>query len=72
MILKELLQRIKCLPRNTEVFIHEVDKDGNVSFQPLKGISLSVYDKRLSFGVKDFSELEFEAQKKKGFFCKRP
>jgi len=68
MELKELLYKIKCLPRNTKVYIHKVDKDGRISFKPLKGISLNVSDKILSFGTKDLNEVEFEILKKKGFF----
>lgn len=68
MLLKEFLHKIKCLPRDTEVFIHEVDEHGNITFSPVKGINLSVYNKRLSFGCHDFNELELKTIKKKGFF----
>ena len=72
MDLKELLSKIKCLPRNTKVYIHEVDENGRVSFKPLKGINLNVSDKILSFGTRDFNEMELELLKKKGFFCRQP
>ena len=53
MELKELLYKIKCLPRNTKVYIHKVDKNGKITLKPLKSISLNTSDKVLSFGTKE-------------------
>lgn len=70
MNLGQLLREIKCLPRDLELYIHEIGKSGLVSFKPLKGVNWSVSDKKLSFSTKDFNKLEFEMRKKKGSFSK--
>lgn len=68
MTLGQLLREIKCLPKDLELYIHEIGKDGLVSFKPLKGINWGVSDRKLSFGTKDFNEVEFELSKSKGLF----
>lgn len=70
MNLGQLLREIKCLPKDLELYIHEVEKGGLASFKPLKGISWNISDRKLSFGTKDFNVLIHEAEKRHGFFKK--
>lgn len=68
MKLKKLLEELRYLSKDTKLYIHEVDDNGNIYLKPLKGIALQITDKKLSFGAVNFDERIFEKIKKKGCF----
>jgi len=68
MKLGELLESIKDLDPELGVYIHEIDDQGAVHFKPMRGVSLQVTDKKLSFGYEDFNWVLYKKLQKKGHY----
>jgi len=66
MKLKELLDIIKDLDPELEVYIHEVDEQDRIHFKSLQGINLQVTDKKLSLGHVNFHMRMYEKSRAKG------